>query len=256
MSGLIVPKFPLIGYNGNGKHSNYVGDINAINHNSVYYFETWSVTNEPPISSMSGFIETKMYPWNNNFGVQVVRDMINSETLTRSNGSGVWGPWFKGLNGTHESAADPHPQYLKESAKTWTLIDVDSGVNVTQLLVDGMSADYEEYMLTAFNLTRLGSVGALYCKVRNAGVDVGSQFAFVTLPTTSAGVAGSEIEFKFHLPRTTRSKRVIYHGYDGRDDAIQNFTFADPVYTGVIDGYRFYTPGPGPFTGTVKLYGR
>jgi hypothetical protein len=89
------------GFDENGVHAVFNGDLNTVLHNSIYNFTGNSVTNEPSdfLSTGWGFLHSMMY-YNNaaevDYGVQIIYGMNDSNVgkiWKRVIEADVWGSW-------------------------------------------------------------------------------------------------------------------------------------------------------------------
>ena len=88
------------GFNVNGKHDAYSGDLNNLIDNSIYVFDKLNVTNEPANLPSWGFIHTLQYSGASSYGTQVCYSMDSGvgDSYIRHRNAGVWSAWYENFS--------------------------------------------------------------------------------------------------------------------------------------------------------------
>ncbi len=143
---------------------------------------------------------------------------------------------------------------LATDIKPWILVGSGSTTGGTGVTIDGaMTSTYDEYRLVAYNVSRAGSSTTLYLRPRDGGADVGNQIGLFSPPVTVSPGGNASFEMYIYQPRATDNKDYLLKGVNSTIILSQVVSL---LYTSAIDGFRFYTVGLGPFTGSFKIYGR
>ncbi|RLC18918.1 MAG: hypothetical protein DRI24_01750 [Deltaproteobacteria bacterium] len=124
----------LKGYETNGLHSAFTGDLNTLLHNSTYTIIASGVTNDPAEFSTIGFITTNLWTATS-AAIQTLTGMTGADqgrVWFRTRDGSVWGNWFI-------------PNDLSMTAAVQSFAVPPNNVGSIWLLCDGQAVSRDDY---------------------------------------------------------------------------------------------------------------